>query len=166
MKKFIAILVLFSLALMSFAQSGTVKVMSPTATKASYVSPVAANTHTGYVSGGDTIGGTQVKYYDFAINKDNLYYYTFVVAIDTVRTHHRVLANTVSTQLQGSIDGTNFINVGSAVVFHGKADTTFTITDVSTGVLWPVLRVKCTGQTANKGAALKSVNLKIGIKHY
>jgi hypothetical protein len=65
----------------------------------------------------DTINATATKYWVFAINKSQLYYYQFFVEFDTVLASGRDVGNHITVWLEGSIDGTNYLPIDS-VLFH------------------------------------------------
>lgn len=50
----------------------------------------------------------------------------------------------VSTVLAGSLDNSNYTTISTVAWAGTTSDTTFVITDVSTGVLWPYMRVRST----------------------
>jgi len=160
MKKFIAIISLLLFAVVLQAQSGSIVTMKDGATSATYT-PVAS----------DTIGGTAAKYWVFAVNRPNLYYYVATARIDQRLTTARGIGNHVILTLSGSIDGTNYI-VLDTTLFHPAATGNFRegiallpASDVSTGVLWRYLKFTATGLDANKGATLVSLGIKIGNRY-
>lgn len=158
MKKLALIISLLLFAVGVQAQFGTLQSL----TSSGYykvVTPVA----------GDTIHGTEASastahYYDFFVNKEKVQYFSFAVELDTVKTHHRVLANHVWAQVLGSIDGSTFVAVGSPVKFGASVDSLFTISDVATGTLWRFYRIRFSGVTANKCTLLKKLSVKFGDK--
>ena len=123
----------------------------------------------------DSIGGTAVKYWDFAIQKPRLYYYQFMIEYDTILIVGRAVGNHVTVSLQGSIDGSHFVQIDS-VLFHPTtmwlppaqllAPTlgASTLKDVTTGVLWRYLRVKATGGDAAKCSIISKLAVKVGLK--
>jgi hypothetical protein len=69
--------------------------------------------------------------------------------------------------VQGSMDNTNFVETGATTVkYGGGTDSTFVMSDVSTGILWRYLRVKFAGVagTANKGEKVTALAIKVSQK--
>ena len=123
----------------------------------------------------DSIGGTASVYWDFAIQKPRLYYYQFMIEYDTVLIIGRSVGNHVTVSLQGSIDGSHFVQIDS-VLFHPTtmwlppaqllAPTlgASTLKDVTTGALWRYLRIKATGGDANKCSIISKLAVKVGLR--
>ena len=176
MKKLLALITALLLVVALQAQTSGTTYTLPSNTS----SYTALNyTHTGdwdATSLKDSIGGTAYKYWTFAINKSNLYYYQFIIEYDTVLTKARSVGNHVTIALQASIDGTYFVQIDS-VLFHPTtmwlpaaqvlAPTlgVTTLKDVSTGVLWRYLRIKATGADANKCSIISKLMVKVGLRY-
>ena len=121
---------------------------------------------------GDTIHGSDPAstshYVTFATNRNKLYYFSFICKLDTIKTHNRVLSNHVWVQVLGSLtnptgnDG--WVAIGSPVKFGASVDSTFSYSDVATGVLWRYLKIRFSGITAAKCSKLSSLTLKIADK--
>jgi hypothetical protein len=179
MKKFFALIIgLLCITMLSAQTSGTTYTLSPSVT--SYAA--FSNTHTGDWAAAmlkDSIGGTATKYWDFAINKSQLYYYQFFVEYDTVLTVGRTVGNHVTVSLQGSIDGTNFVTIDTTL-FHPTTQWlpanqsvtaaaallgVYNLRDVTTGILYKKLRITCTGGDANTCSVISKLAIKIGIRY-
>jgi hypothetical protein len=158
--------------------SGTTYTLAPNET-----SKIAFNyTHTGdwdATSLKDSIGGTATKYWIFAVNKSQLYYYSFVTEFDTVLTQSRATGNHVTVNLYGSVNGTYWVKMDSTL-FHPttsylpaaqEASAALAavgvagLKDVSTGVLWRYLKVEAVGGDANTCSIISKLHLKVGLKN-
>lgn len=162
MKKIIALIsVILLFAVSMSAQFGTTKTLLPNQTSIA-VTPVAGDT----IHGSDAASTTH--YYTFAINKPKLQYFSFIVKLDSTKTHNRVLANHVWVQVLGSLtnptgnDG--WVAIGSPVKYGASIDSTFSYSDVSTGVLWKYLKIRFSGITDDKCSTLSKLELKVGEK--
>lgn len=107
-----------------------------------------------------TQGGT--SYWKFAINKPKLQYFAFVVEVDTMGS----VNNHIYVDVKGSLDGSTWVATGATQVKYGATvDSTFSLVDVSTGVLWKYLKLQFVSQDANvKGSLVKAVTLKVADK--
>jgi hypothetical protein len=159
MKKLLLLSFLVVLSMTIMAQSATVVAMNN-------------NTYAKYTpDASDTIGGTAVKYWVFFVNKPNLYYYVSTVRFDQKTTVARSIGNHVTLALLGSIDGTNYVSIDTALIHpsashnQGEGKVLNWSYDVSTGVIWRYLKVQATGGDANKGATLVSLSMKIGNRY-
>ena len=63
----------------------------------------------------------------------------------------------VSTVLAGSMDNSFYTTISTVAWAGTTGDTTFIITDVSTGVMWPYMRVKSTESGTAKSQLTKLV---------
>lgn len=123
----------------------------------------------------DTIGGTATKYWDFAINKSQLYYYTILFEYDTVLTVNRTIGNILYAYARGSIDGTHWVTIDSTTLKPTAAylppaqlltaTKQAALNDVSTGVLWRYIRFTVTGATANECAIISKLAIKVGLRY-
>ena len=154
MKKLSLIIVGLLIVISMQAQFGTLQSLGSTEVY-KIVTPVAGDT----IHGSDAASKTH--YYTFFLNKTKLQYFSFLVELDTVKTHHRVLANHVWVQVSGSLDNATWVDIGSPVKFGASADSTFSYSDVATGNLWRYLRIRFSGVTANKCTLLKKTALKV-----
>lgn len=176
MKKFLFIIGMMLLSAALMAQtSGTVYTLSPNVTYYSAFN----KTHTTRWANADvkdSIGGTATKYWIFAVNKSQLYYYQFLFEYDTVLTAGRVVGNHVTFSTYGSIDGNYWTKLDSAL-FHpttmwlpdaqaakATADVA-SLKDVSTGVLWRYLKFEAKGGDANKCSICSKLALKVGLRY-
>jgi hypothetical protein len=141
-----------------------------------------SNTHTGdwdATTLKDSIAATGTKYWVFAINKSNLYYYQFFVEFDTVLTIARAVGNHVTVWLDASIDGTNYVTIDSTL-FHPTtmwlpADQStvaasallgvYNLRDVTTGVLYRYLKIRAVGGDAAKCSLISKLAVKVGIRY-
>lgn len=155
MKKLIVLLILAAFTLSASAQL----VLGQTAKGVPW--------NTGYyactLNTGDTIGYATTTYAKFDVNRNKLYYFAlaFKMSPTGVGVPH------VWITIQGSNDGTNYVETGiTTVKYGGGTDSLFQMVDVSTGILWRYLRIKFAGvaQTANKGELLKALSIKVADK--
>ena len=158
MKKLIFLLPLLFLAASVFGQaSGTTKVFLPN-----------EQVKTVTTTAGDTVGGTAVKYWIFALNKPSLQLWSYVIDIDTIKTRTRGAGNRVAIKNYGSLDGTTWVQVGSTIFYNRNAgtlaDSTFAVSDVSTGVIWKYLKLEFTGIVANKCSKPTLITLRVAEK--
>jgi hypothetical protein len=113
----------------------------------------------------DTVGGTATKYWMFATGKTDLQLYTWVVKLDTIKVHSRSGGNRVKVSFYGSIDKSTWVQIGSSIYYNRNAgtlaDSTFAVSDVSTGVLWPYLKAEFVGITANKCSKPQTIQLRV-----
>jgi hypothetical protein len=167
MKKLIFLFAMLIVAISASGQSATTKIIPANGTYSVYT-PVAS----------DTICGTATKYWNFFADKGFLYFYVSTVRFDprlvnpTGTGTGRTVGNHVTLTLQGSIDGTSYVNIDTCLVHPTTTVTTLQnngkvlnwTSDVATGVLWRYLRVSATGGDANKTATLTSLAIKLGKK--
>jgi hypothetical protein len=121
---------------------------------------------------GDTIHGSDAAstthFITFNVNRSKLYYFTIACELDTVKTHNRVLSNHVWVQVLGSMTNPTgnqgWVAIGSPVKFGASVDSTFSYSDVATGVLWKYLKVRFSGITAAKCSKLTILALKVADK--
>jgi len=121
------------------------------------------------VAATDTIGGTVSKYWDFAINKPKLQFFSFAVGLDTTRIHNRVEGNRVNVQVYGALNSSGaWRQIGSNIFYNvnagTNADTVMLVGDVATGVLYKYLRIKFTGIVAAKCTTVSALSLKVADK--
>jgi len=143
------------------AQSGTTVLFGVNSTEAHYT-PVAA----------DTLNTTSAptKYWQFLVNKNQLYYYVVTARIDQVTTVSRSAGAHCILTMYGSVDGTNWVSVDTTL-FHpttgnfSEGAIHVTASDVSTGVLWKYLKFSATATDANKAVKLYSLAVKIGLRY-
>ena len=154
MKKLSLIIAGLLIVISMQAQFRTLQSLDPTQWYKT-VAPVAGDT----IHGSDAASTTH--YYTFFLNKTKLQYFSFLVELDTVKTHHRVLSNHVWVQVLGSLDNATWVDIGSPVKFGASADSTFSYSDVATGVLWRYLQIRFSGITASKCTLLKKLSLKV-----
>src|SRR5574343_248886 len=165
MKKLIAIIGIMLLFVAAVNAQRTVSAASGTTTALlATESMIKINT-----TASDTVGGTAVKYWIFNVNKAKLQLYSFVIDIDTIRTHTRSAGNRVAIKLYGSMDASTFVQVGSTIFYNRNAgtlaDSTFALSDVSTGVLWKYLKLEYTGVVANRCSKPTLMILKVADKN-
>jgi hypothetical protein len=162
MKKFIFLVIaLLSLAVFTQAQSGTTVVMATNGTQAAYT-PVAA----------DTLNGTSAatKYWQFLINKPNLYYYVVTCQFNAKTTVARAAGTHLILTMSGSVDGTNFVTIDTTLFHPGTGNYSMgavrvPASDVATGILWKYVRFTAVASDANKAATLVSLGIKIGNRY-
>jgi WD40 repeat protein len=123
----------------------------------------------------DTVSGTNVKYWTFAINKPYLSYFAFVTEIDSTLRPARIHGNRVAIKTYGSCGDANglvtnavWVQIGSTI-FKGvnagtSGDSTLCISDVSTGVLYKFLKLEFTGVVADHCATIPKITLKVAAK--
>lgn len=151
MKKLIILSFLFALSVSLMAQrSGSVTTMLPNQVYKTLTMTAA-----------DSVYSTQ--YWDFALNKTKTQYWSFAIRADTATKSEA--CHTWFT-VWGSVDGTVFTNTGATTVkFAGTVDSTFAISDVSTGVLWRYLRLQAaTVHTMRRSNRIGAISLKVGEK--
>jgi hypothetical protein len=116
----------------------------------------------------DTVGGTATKYWVFAIDKPSLQLWSIVTNIDTIKKSNRVEGNRVRMRILGSLDNSTYVQIGSSIFYNvnagTNADSTFAVSDVSTGVLWKYLKVEYTGVVAAKCSKPTTLILKVAEK--
>jgi hypothetical protein len=179
MKRLIVLFIGLLLVIGLKAQTtGTTYTLAPGET-----SKVAFNyTHTGdwdATTLKDSIGGATTLYWIFKINKSQLYYYTITTEYDTVLTIARAAGNHVTVNSYGSINGTYWVKLDSTL-FHpttsylpaGQAASAALATvgvnglkDVTTGVLWPYIKVEAVGGDANTCSIISKLAIKIGLRY-
>lgn len=151
MKKLITLLFLVAITLSVSAQrSGSTTTLLPAQTyKSLTMLPV------------DSVFSTQ--YWIFALNKPKTQYWSFAVAVDTATLTD---AGHIWFNVYGSIDGTTWVNTGATTVkFGGSVDSTFSMSDVSTGVLWRYLKLQGVSiNTYLRAHRVANVSLKVGDK--
>jgi hypothetical protein len=105
-------------------------------------------------------GGT--SYWRFALNKPKTQYFAFAVELDTIG----AVGAHVWVDVLGSIDGTTYVTTGATQVKYGATvDSTFSLVDVSTGVLWRYLKLQLVSKTQTYyGSLIKAISVKIGDK--
>lgn len=116
------------------------------------------NSYTGVAA--DTVGGTNTIYKVCNVEKPYIYLYNVMVDIDTVSGGG---GNDVSCILAGSNDNVNYTTI-TDVTFAASADTVFTYSDVSTGVLWRFLKFSMTGDGSSAAVELQNLNVKVAPK--
>ena len=113
----------------------------------------------------DTVGGTATKYWMFATNKNELQLYSWVIKLDTIKIHNRSGGNRVKVSFYGSIDKSTWVQIGSSIYYNRNAgtlaDSTFAVSDVSTGIIWPYLKAEFVGITANKCSKPQTIQLRV-----
>jgi hypothetical protein len=87
-------------------------------------------------------------------DKENIQYYSVFFDIDTVLRPGVLMAHYIPVSINESYDGINYTALQN-VNFYGTADTTFTISDLSTGSIAPYLKVILSGVDAD------SVNVQL-----
>lgn len=109
----------------------------------------------------DTVYST--SYWDFALNKTKTQYWSFAVKVDTATLTDPCH---IWFTVWGSVDGTVFTNTGATTVkFGGSVDSTFAMSDVSTGVLWRYLRLQAVSiNTYLRSHRVAAISLKTGDK--
>lgn len=95
---------------------------------------------------GDTILNTNTlsKVIDVSL-KQSVQLYTIQVTMDSLS---GTPAHTINTQ--GSIDNSNWTTIDTVSWGGTTSDTTFIITDISTGIAWPFVRLLVTGSSTSK----------------
>lgn len=159
MKKILFIISLLLIAVGLNAQfSATAKAMPATNTVYT-ITPAAGDT----IHGSDAASTAHI--YVIKVNTSKPYYFSSIIKLDTIKTHHRVLANHVWVQVLGSLTNPSgndgWIAIGNPVKFGASVDSTFTINDVATGVMYPYLKFRFSGITANKCSKVASFAIKI-----
>lgn len=109
----------------------------------------------------DTVETT--SYWDFALNKTKTQYWSFAIRADTATL---TTAGHIWFTVWGSVDGTVFTNTGATTVkFGGSVDSTFAMSDVSTGVLWRYLRLQAVNVNPERRAhRIGAISIKVGDK--
>jgi hypothetical protein len=158
MKKLIVLFFLLSLSVGMMAQrAGTTTTL-----------PWNVNTKTLTLLPVDSVTQHATVYWTFLIDRPKLQYFTFAVAIDTVG----ALNGKAAFDIQGSLDGTNWIATAATQVRPGATatglavDTAFVLSDVSTGVLWKYLRLKIvnSGTLHVRGFRVSGLAVKVADK--
>lgn len=108
----------------------------------------------------DTLTGTRSLAKVCKVEKPYIYLYNVSVDIDTLAGGGD---NAVSCILAGSNDNSIYTTI-TDVTFAATADTTWTYSDVSTGVLWRFLRLTLTGDGSSAGVELQKMNVKVSPK--
>ena len=151
MKKLITLLFLVAFTLSVSAQrSGSTTALAQTA----YYKTLT-------MTAADSVDGT--SYWIFALNKPGVQYFSFAVRADTATKSE---ACHTGFTVWGSIDGTAWTNTGiTEVKFAGTVDSTFSMSDVSTGVLWRYLKLQAvTKHTMRRSNRVGAISLKTGDK--
>lgn len=167
MKRLIVIfsLLLFAVGLQAQVM-GTTKALNGGSLYVITPSTTVKTTAADSINGSDAASTT--KYVTFDVNRPKLYYFTVQCQLDTTKLHHRVLANHVWVQVLGSMNNptgnSGWTAIGNPVKFGASVDSTFVISDVSTGVLWRYLKVRFSGITAAKCSSLNTLILKVADK--
>ena len=95
---------------------------------------------------GDTILNTNTLSKTVGLKaKQSVQLYSMQVTLDSISgtpAHTTVLA--------GSIDDSNYTTITTVSWAGSSSDTTFVMTDISTGVAWPFMRVQITGSSTSK----------------
>lgn len=145
----LAVLVVFTLSL-SAQRSGSTTTLLPNETYKTLTMTAA-----------DTLTSGTTKYWVFAINKPKSQYFSFAVQIDTVG-----VKNHCYIDVKGSVDGTTWVaTTATQVKFGSTVDSTFSLSDVSTGVLWKYLKLQFVPQGATlKGNKVAAISMKVGDK--
>lgn len=151
MKKLFTILFLLAFALSVTAQrSGSTTTLLPQQTYKALTMTAADTVHT-------------TSYWVFALNKPATQYFAFAVAVDsmplTTKQH-------VWFDVLGSVDGVVYVTTGATTVKYGSTiDSTFSLVDVSTGVLWRYLKLQAVAKTGTfKGPKITAISMKVGNK--
>lgn len=164
MKKLIAIIGIMLVCIVAVQAQRTVSAASGTTTSLAVGESLLKITTTA----ADTVGGTATKYWIINVNKPKLQLYTFVTNIDTIRTHTRGSGNRVRFRVYGSIDGSTWLQVGSTIWYNRNAgtlaDSTFAVSDVSTGVLWKYFKFEYLGVVASRCSKPTLLMLKVADK--
>lgn len=165
MKKILALITIMLLIAVSASAQRTVSAASgSTTTFLPQENYVKVNT-----TAADTVGGTNVKYWIFNLSKSKPQFYSYVMKLDTIRVHSRGAGNRLQVKHYGSLDGSTWVQIGSTFFYNRNAgtlgDSTFAVTDISTGVLWKYLKLEFTGVVANKCSKPQSFTLKIVDKY-
>jgi len=151
MKKLITLLFLVAFSLSAMAQ------------RSGSTTALAQNTYykTLTMTAADSVDAT--SYWIFALNKPGVQYFSFAVRADTA-----TLTEACHTgfTVWGSIDGSVWTNTGvTEVKFAGTVDSTFALSDVSTGVLWRYLKLQAvTKHTMRRSNRVGAISLKVGDK--
>ena len=167
MKKILIILGLLFFAVSLQAQvMGTTKALNGASLYVITPSTTVKTTAADSINGSDAASTT--KFVTFDVNRPKLYYFTVQCQLDSTKLHHRVLANHVWVQVLGSMtNGTGnsaWTAIGNPVKYGASVDSTFAISDVSTGVLWRYIKVRFSGITANKCSTLNTLIIKVADK--
>ncbi len=95
---------------------------------------------------GDTILNTNTLRKTIGVGaKQSVQLYTIQVTIDSIS---GTPAHTITTA--GSIDNSNWTTIDTVSWGGTTSDTTFVITDISTGIAWPYVSVLVTGSSSSK----------------
>jgi hypothetical protein len=151
MKKLITLLFLVALTLSVSAQrSGSTTTFLPNETYKTLTMTDADSVRT-------------TSYWVFAINKPKTQYFSFAVRSDTAT---KSTASHVWFTVWGSVDGVVYTNTGvTTVKFGGSIDSTFALSDVSTGVLWKYLKLQAVNiHTERRAQRVGAISLKVGEK--
>ncbi len=84
--------------------------------------------------------------------KQSVQLYSIQVTLDSISG-----TPTEAWVLAGSMDNVNFVNIDTVSWTGTASDTTFYYTDISTGVLWPYMRVKGTESGTAKAQLTKLI---------
>ena len=95
---------------------------------------------------GDTILNTNTLAKVIGLKaKQSVQLYTYQVTMDSLS---GTPAHTIA--FQGSIDNSNWTAISSVSWGGTTSDTTFVVTDISTGIAWPYVRLLVTGSSTSK----------------
>ncbi len=150
MKKLITILALLVFAInLSAQRSGSTTVLSSNEIQKTLTMTTA-----------DTITQHGTVYWVFNINKPRLSYFAFAVKLDTITNAE---TNHVYVDVYGSLDGSNYVATGATQwKYGGTCDSTNTLYDVSTGVLWKYLKLQAVSKTLHvRGCRVAAITLKV-----
>lgn len=145
----ISALLLFAVGL-NAQRSGSTNVLSSTQYYKTLTMTTADTVHT-------------TSYWVFTLNKMPVQYFSFAVGVDTATL---TTAGHIYFTVWGSVDGATYVNTGATTVkVGGTVDTTFALSDVSTGVLWRYLKLQAVNQNTDRRAhRVSAISLKIGEK--
>jgi hypothetical protein len=109
----------------------------------------------------DTVEST--SYWIFALNKPKVQYFSFAVKCDTATL---TSPSHIWFDVKGSVDGVTWVNTTATTVkFGGSVDSTFSLSDVSTGVLWRYLKLQAVNVNPERRAhRVANIGVKIGDK--
>lgn len=151
MKKLVLVFALLAFVLSANAQrSGSTTTFLPNETYKNLTMTTA-----------DTVETT--SYWKFALNKPKTQYFSFAVGVDTA-TYSQ--AGHIWFTVWGSVDGSTWVNTGvTTVKFGASVDSTFSMSDVSTGVLWKYLKLQAVNiNQAVRSHRISAISIKVGDK--
>ena len=151
MKKLITLLFLVAISLSAMAQrSGSTTTFLPNETYKNLTMTAA-----------DTVETT--SYWIFALNKPKVQYWSFAVGVDTATLTD---ASHIWFNVYGSVDKTTWVNTGATTVkFGGSVDSTFSMSDVSTGAIWKYLKIQAVSVNQYlRSHRVSAISIKVGDK--